>query len=264
MAIPKNDLPIALSIGVTGWNEEDSVGPTLASLLGQAIFARLAARGEGCEIVCLANGCTDRTIEIAQGVFSRLESERPRRRGLSAWVADIPEAGKSNAWNRFVHDFSAREARYLCLMDADIILDHPDTLDLLVGELDRNPHLACASDCPRKDIADRAHPTLRERLSLAGSDLTDGTEGRLNGMLYCIRAGVARKLRIPRDIALEDGFLKAAICTDHFRAPTDASRVVSVRGATHLYQPYLSLVDFLNNQKRQMIGQTALYVAVEY
>jgi hypothetical protein len=38
--------------------------------------------------------------------------------------------------------------------------------------------------------------------------------------------------------------------------------VVSVRGATHLYEPYLSLRDVLNNQKRQMIGQTTVHVAI--
>jgi glycosyltransferase involved in cell wall biosynthesis len=265
MSIPRNDLPIAISIGVMAWNEEASIGPMLASLLGQSIFARLAALGEGCEVVCLANGCSDRTVEIAGDAFRRSERENPSGPGPSAWVADIPEAGKNNAWNRFVHEFSAREARYLCLMDADIILNQRDTLEILFAELEGNPRLFCASDCPRKDIARKGRPTLRERLSLAGSDMTDTTEGRLNGMLYCMRAGIARNLYIPRDlIALEDGFLKSAVCTDFFRAPTDPSRVVSVRGATHLYVPYLSLRDFLNNQKRQMIGQTTVHVAVEY
>jgi hypothetical protein len=37
-----------------------------------------------------------------------------------------------------------------------------------------------------------------------------------------------------------------------------------VRGATHLYEPYLSLRDFMNNQKRQMIGQTTAYVTIEH
>lgn len=265
MVIPKNDLPITLSIGVSAWNEEASVGPMLASLLGQTIFARLAARGEGSEIVCLANGCTDRTVAVAGEVFSRMEREPTACRGLSARVSDIPEAGKNIAWNKFVHELAAPETRYLCFMDADIILDQPDTLELVVGELERNPHRLCASDFPRKDIACKAHPSLRERLSLAGSDMTDSTEGRLNGMLYCIRAGVARNLYLPRAInAIDDGFLKAAICTDFFRAPVDPSRVVSVRGATHLYQPYVELGDFLNNQKRQMIGQTTVHVAIEY
>jgi hypothetical protein len=84
-------------------------------------------------------------------------------------------------------------------------------------------------------------------------------------MLYCMRASVARNLYLPRDIvAVDDGFLKAAICTDFFRAPEDPTRVTAVRAATHLYEPYLSLGNFLNNQKRQMIGQTTVHVAIEY
>ncbi len=265
MSIPKNDLPIKLSIGIMAWNEEVSIGPMIASLLGQSIFALLAARNEGCEIVCLANGCTDRTAEVAREAFMRMEREHPSRHGLSAWVADIPEPGRNNAWNRFVHEFSARGTLYICLMDADIIFDRPDTLELVIGELERRPQLGGASDSPRKNIAGKARPSLRDRLSLAGSDMTDTIDGRLNGMLYCLRAGIARNLYLPRDLAAtDDGFFKASICTDFFRAPSDPSKVVSVRAATHLYEPYLSLHDFLNNQKRQMIGQTTVHVLIEH
>jgi len=265
MTIPKNDLPIELSIGITAWNEEASIVPMLASLLSQTIFPILEARGRGCEIICLANGCTDGTVELAKGCFATIDRLQPDRRGLVTQVAEISEPGKNNAWNRFVHEFSAREARYICLMDADIILNKPDTLELLVGELEGDAHLDCASGFPCKDIAGKARLSFRERLSLAGSDMTDSTSGRLSGMLYCMRAIVARNLYLPRDIiAVDDGFLKAAICTDFFRAPVDPSRVTAVRGATHLYEPYLSLGDFLNNQKRQMIGQTTVHVAIEF
>jgi glycosyltransferase involved in cell wall biosynthesis len=265
MTIPKNDLPITLSIGIMAWNEETSISPMLASLLGQSVFGRLAARGEGCEIVCLANGCTDRTADIAAAAFSKMRREQPVRHGLSARVAEIPEPGRNNAWNRFVHEFSAREARYICLMDADIILNQPETLELVMGELERNPHLGGASDCPCKNIAGKARPSPRERLSLAMSDMTGTIEGRLNGMLYCVRAGIARNIYLPRDLgATDDGFFKAIICTDFLCAPSDPTKVVSVRGATHLYEPYLSLHDVLNNQKRQMIGQTTVYVLIEY
>jgi glycosyltransferase involved in cell wall biosynthesis len=265
MTIPKNDLPIELSIGITAWNEEASIVPLLASLYGQTIFTFLAARDRGCEIICVANGCTDRTVQVAGDAFGRMALGQPERRGLVTRVAEISMPGKNNAWNRFVHEFSAREARYLCLMDADIILNKPDTLELLIGELERDPHLDCASGFPLKYIARKARPSFRERLSLAGSDMTDSTTGRLSGMLYCMRAAIARNLYLPRDIiAVDDGFLKAAICTDFFRAPVDPSRVTAVRGATHLYEPYLSLGDFLNNQKRQMIGQTTVHVAIEY
>jgi glycosyltransferase involved in cell wall biosynthesis len=265
MTIPKNDLPIELSIGITAWNEEESIVPLLASLGRQTIFEQLAARGRGCEIVCVANACTDRTVEVANSSFEKMAREQPGRRGLVTWVAEVSAPGKNNAWNRFVHEFSAREARYLCLMDADIILDKPDTLELLLRELEGNPRLDCASGFPLKDIAAKARPSLRERLSLAGSDMNDTTVGRLNGMLYCMRATIARNLYLPRDlVAVDDGFLKAAVCTDFFRAPVDASRVIAVREATHLYEPYLSLGAFLNNQKRQMIGQTTVHVAIEY
>ena len=260
-----SDFPIAVSIGIMAWNEEASIIPMLTSLFAQSLFAQLAARGECCEVICLANGCTDRTVAIATEIFARMEREHPARRGLQARVADIPTPGRNNAWNRFVHEFSARETRFLGLMDADIVFNRPDTLQLVLGELERNPRLSGASDWPVKNIAGQARPSWRERLSLATSDMTDTIPGRLNGMLYCLRAGLARNLYLPRDILInDDGFLKAAICTDFFRAPLDPGKVVSVRGATHLYEPYLSLRDVVNNQKRQMIGQTATHVLIEY
>jgi hypothetical protein len=53
-------------------------------------------------------------------------------------------------------------------MDADIILNKADTLELVLASSTANPHLDGASDCPIKSIAGKAHPTARERLSLAG------------------------------------------------------------------------------------------------
>ena len=67
----QNDFPVGLSIGIMAWNEESSLGPMLDSLFAQTIFARLAARGERCEVVCLANGCTDRTVDVAGEIFAR-------------------------------------------------------------------------------------------------------------------------------------------------------------------------------------------------
>jgi glycosyltransferase involved in cell wall biosynthesis len=265
MTLPPNELPVTLSIGIMAWNEEASIIPMLASLFEQSIFAHLAARNERCEVICLANGCTDRTVAIAAGIFAKAEREHPARRGLRASVADIPTPGRNNAWNQFVHEFSAREARFICLMDADIVFNRPDTLQLVLSELERNPRLGGASDTPVKNIAGKAWLSWRERLSLATSDMTDTIPGRLNGMLYCLRSEIARNLYVPLDVLVnDDGFFKAAICTDFFRAPLDPGKVVSVRGATHLYEPYLSLRDVLNNQKRQMIGQTTAHVLIEY
>src|SRR4051812_48446347 len=142
--------PVALSIAILAWNEEDGIAATLNSLFAQSIFATLAARGERCEVVCVANGCKDRTVPISRELFARVEAEHVARAGITTKVADIPEAGRNNAWNKFIHEISAREARYLCVMDADIIFNRPDTVELVFAELERNRHLGGASDWPVK------------------------------------------------------------------------------------------------------------------
>jgi hypothetical protein len=204
-------------------------------------------------------------VEVARETIASMERANRIPPGSSARVEDIRAPGRNNAWNRFVHEFSGRGTRYICLMDADILFNQADTLELVVAALEGDPHLGAASDTPVKDIALKDHPTLRERLSLATSDMTGTIDGKLNGMLYCMRSAIARNLYLPRDVvANDDGFIKEAICTDFFRAPADTRKVVSVAGATHLYQPYLSLRDVLNNQKRQMIGQTTVHVIIVY
>src|SRR5262249_12520320 len=140
-----SEAPIALSIGILAWNEEASIGPMLESLFAQSLFRHLADRGERCEVICLANGCTDRTVPFTRDFFERMEREHVDRAGLSAWVADIPEPGRNNAWNRFVHELSSAEARFLCVMDADIVFNRPDTLELVLHELETDPHLGGAS-----------------------------------------------------------------------------------------------------------------------
>jgi hypothetical protein len=257
--------PYVLSLGILAWNEEGAIAPMLESLFRQTIFSVLAARGGRCEVVCLANGCTDGTTAVARGIFERVARDHPDRGSIRAWVADIPEPGRNNAWNRFVREYSCPGAGYIALMDADIIFDKADTIELVLGALERDPRLGGASDWPVKDMGAAGAGALRRRLSLATSDMTGAIAGRLNGMFYCLRAEIARNLYFPRDLgATDDGFIKAAICTDFFREPLDPARVVSVRGATHLYQPYLTLREVINNQKRQMIGQTSVHVLIEH
>jgi glycosyltransferase involved in cell wall biosynthesis len=254
-----------LSIGILAWNEEESIRPMLESLLRQTVFHYLAAKGERCEIVCLANGCTDGTVAAAAGTFAEARARGLLSHQTAAWVEDIREPGRNNAWNRFVHGISDSGTGYICLMDADILLNQPHTLEILLRKLETDANLGAVSDSPVKDISLKARPNVRERLSLATSDMTNSIEGRLNGMLYMMRSWIARNLYLPRDlVANDDGFFKAAICTNFFTERLDRSKVLSVGAATHLYQPYLSARDVLKNQKRQMIGQTIVHVLVEH
>lgn len=257
--------PVVLSIGMMAWNEEESICTTLESLFRQSVFERLCARHEQCEILVLANGCTDRTVAVARELFDRMEREHPWADGFTARVIDIPEPGRNNAWNRFVHEFSAVEARFIALMDADIVFHHRDTIYNLMATMERRPHVSATSGKQCKDLMFKERKTLWERISLATSDMTGTIEGRISGQLYCMRSSVARNLLLPRDLsANDDGFFKAAICTEFFSRPLDPSRIVTAPDAAHIYEAYISLRDILNNQKRQMIGQTGVYVLLEY
>src|SRR5438128_744863 len=66
-----------LSIGIIAWNEEETIVPMLRSVLQQSLFAELSRRGETCEIICVANGCTDRTAEVAAEFLSTQSQTHP-------------------------------------------------------------------------------------------------------------------------------------------------------------------------------------------
>lgn len=255
-----NGHPIVVSIGVFAWNEADAIRRTLDSVLRQSIFAELARRGQRCELVCVANGCSDATPAIAAEILDAAAREHPARAALVTRALDIPERGKFNAWNVFVHERSAPEAELLILMDGDIVLHGEGTLSALCAALLEHPEANIATDEPLKDLALKARKSIFDRISLATSAMSRGG-AQVSGQLYCIRAAVARNIWLPAGLpACEDGFIKTLVCTDFLSHETDVGRVVRAPGAAHVFESYATVLDVLRNQKRQMIGQTALHV----
>jgi hypothetical protein len=254
----------SLSIGVIAWNEEDAIGLMLKSLFRQSLFARLIERNLQCEVICVANGCTDATPRVASAILADQARVHPCRERFSCRVEHLQERGKINAWNQFVHSLSAAGSRFLFLMDGDIVIHHPDTLWNLLEALEANPGAGVSVDQPLKDILFRTRKTVWERISLAASKLTQAGEAQLSGQLYCIRAEVARRIFLPKDLAAcEDGFIKALVCSDLLTRPTDPGRIVRPGNATHIFEPYLSIREICRNQKRQVIGQTMVHVLVD-
>ena len=256
--------PTALSIGILAWNEEDTIATALETLFHQSVFTTLANRGQRSEVVVVANGCTDRTVEVARATFERIAACHPAAAAVNGRVVDVREPGKCNAWNRFVHEFSAREAPYLCFMDADIVFQNADAILLLLHALDRDAHARAASGRPCKDIQFKARKTWRDRVSLATSNMAATGTGQICGQFYCLRADVARGIYLPRDLNGEDGFIKAAICTDGFTRASDPSRIATVPEAVHVFEAYMTPRQILNNQTRQMVLQTHVHVLVEF
>lgn len=256
--------PHLLSLGIFAWNEERAIGATLDSLFQQSLFRELERRQGSCEILCVTNGCTDSTAETAARIFQEQASWHPYAHCFEARVVAIQERGKINAWNQFVHRFSSRGSRFLCMMDADILIHCPTTVWNLVRTLEEDREASVAVDRPRKDVSLNARKGIREWLSDAASHITTAAEAQLCGQLYCIRSEVARRIYLPRELsACEDGILKALVCTDNLAHAVWPRRIQVAEEAEHTFEAYTSPMAILRNQKRQVIGQTMVHVLVD-
>jgi hypothetical protein len=260
----KSGNDISISIGVIAWNEERAIVPMLNSLFEQSLFVELSERDLKCEVLCVANGCSDRTASVAAEFFQRQTERHPFRKQFICRVADIPERGKLNAWNQFVHSISAPTARFLFLIDADIILHNPRTLWNMLMALEEDPSAKISVDAPRKDVCFKRKHSWRERLSLQASDITSSASAQLCAQLYCMRAEVARNIYLPKDLgACEDGFIKQLACTDFLTKPVMPERIVLAKDAEHTFGAYTSPGMIFKNQKRQIIGQTVVHVLID-
>src|SRR5258705_2234776 len=99
-----------VSLAIFAWNEERAIKAAIQSLASQNLFAHLSERGLDCEVLCICNGCTDRTPVVAAEGFEELERSSSSPPSFNGQVVNILRRGKLNAWNQFVHRLSAKEA----------------------------------------------------------------------------------------------------------------------------------------------------------
>jgi hypothetical protein len=176
----------------------------------------------------------------------------------------LSERGKLNAWNQYVHIFSDKAARFLIMMDADILIHRCETLYNMVFSLEQNSEASISVDRPCKDIQFKPHRTMSDRLSLAATQMTSAGDGQLCAQLYCIRSEVARNIYLPKDLAAcEDGFIKALVCTDFLKHQAKAERICVAPNAEHTFEAYTTPGTIFKNQKRQIIGQTIVHILVD-
>lgn len=110
-----------LRVIVPAHNEEVTITDCLRSLIWSVLPPDWT-----CEIVVAANGCSDRTVEIAEELASDAAAE-----GKCLNVIDLPEASKPNALNAAGVD----GARVLAYIDADVCVS-PTLLSKLIEILD--------------------------------------------------------------------------------------------------------------------------------
>ena len=244
-----------VSIGILAYQEETRIGALLESLTGQTLLADAEFTTT---IHCVPNGCRDKTAGFARAGLEKLQRSAPR---VAVAVHEIAEPGKANAWNRFVHEFSAADADMLLLLDADIQLGEPGCLLQVVRGLRDHPGAVVAVDTPVKDIALSSHPSARDKMSLAASHIQLSGIPKLTGHLYCARAGALRRIWLPPGLLVEDGFLKAMLLTEGFSQPENTAGIVRAAGATHTFQAVKTFAEWFKHERRIFNG-TAVNIAL--
>jgi len=174
------------SIAVFAHNEAPRIVASLRSIVA-------AAEGQPIAITVLANGCSDRTVAVAQDFALNCAA-------ASIHVLEIPLGDKANAWNVYVHEVTSSQAPGSVQMhvftDGDLCVDR--------GAL---PALAAAFAVHSSANAVGAMPsTGRDREAWRQRMLRDGT---LAGCLYALSSEFVdrvrlRHIRLPRGLIGED------------------------------------------------------------
>lgn len=243
-----------LSIGILAHNESGSIEVLLRSLCQQSLFSDANDKHE-VEIVVVPNGCTDDTAGVSRQALEQLAIEY----GQTSWtwrVCEVKEAGKSNAWNLFIHQFAAPDADFFYLMDADIQLHDRTSLEEMLKALIDNSEYWIALDRPIKDVELKENKNWLEKLSVAVSKSSNKGQLYICGQLYCGRAEPLRAMHLPTGLPVEDGFLTQMVISENFtiEKPTFSKRIVRVETASHVFEAYTNPLELINHEVRVVVG----------
>lgn len=150
-----------------------------------------AGRSENVPVYVLANGCTDRTVDVARDYAAR----RP-----NIVVIEIAKGDKANAWNVFVHEHAPQEG-FAAFVDGDVT-PAPESITRLVEGLiaDETAHVASAVPFSGRNRDAQVHAVLASH----------GVQGNL----YVARAAFLdrirrQNIRMPVGFVREDGLIGA-------------------------------------------------------
>jgi hypothetical protein len=213
-------------------------GPGIAATVA-AIAAQDAMTGGlvDMRVHVLAHDCTDDTAAQAQWAAP------PGFR-----VHDLPGTGRSQTWNRFVHDLSRREADILVFCDAAIGLPEADGLTRLIADLAARPDLQLLLSRP---VVASRQDRLAQRLAAATPPDAGAT---FDGQLYAMPAAAARRNILPIGLPLPTAFLRDMVLTDRFTGGIDPARIGGVEGLYHLAPSHRGFRALIAYRTRLVVG----------
>lgn len=195
--------PTRWAIAVFAHNEAENIAASLDSLIG-------AGLGPHDRVVVLANGCRDATEAVVRAyAASHAQVE----------LASIALGDKSNAWNRFVHEYAGRAQAYIFL-DGDCLAG-AGALPALVSALVAEPQARAAAALPTTG----RHGAVTRLRMIEHRDLA--------GNLYALSADFVDRLRaggvrLPIGLIGEDSLVGALVKWDLAPGHWREERVVPV------------------------------------
>jgi glycosyltransferase involved in cell wall biosynthesis len=254
-----SDKRMNISVGVVAWNEESSITAALASILEQTVFTEAGRLGIRAELIVIANGCTDRTVELADRFLARARVEFPDGGPVELRLIEVPEAGFANAWNLLAHTHSRTEAEFIFFVNADIVIDQPAAFERMLATIRKDYDMKMVvSPLGHKHIEAAKCLGFYDRLNLAVTRFTERTQtAQVRGHCFCARASAMRTVWLPKRFpGAVDGLFKRMIISDMAGRPDTPARIGVAPDASYTFEAYRTLPDIWNRRIRLFVGQT--------
>ncbi len=228
-----SDKKIRCSVGITAYNEEANIGQLLQAMLDQRLYSV-----EISEIIVVASGCEDRTVDIVRGYMAR----DPR---IKLIVQECRE-GKTSAVNLFLQQ--AQED--ICVLESGDTLPGEDSIEKMV-RMFADPQVGMTGaqkvpvNAPQHIIGYLSHLRLRLEHQLC-------LEIPRTGELIAFRKVFDH---IPPDVAMDEAFVEALIIQRGMQVRYAPDAVVFNMGPE-------TLGDFIRQRRRNFAGH--LYLKDKY
>lgn len=249
---------VKISVGVVAWNEESSIALALESILKQSIFRSSKSLDCETELIVIANGCTDRTVEVTDDYLKKARCEFPEGGPVRLRLEVVPEAGFANAWNLLTHTYSRTDADFIYFVNADIIIDQTDAFELMLRRLQRDYAMRVISPVGHKHIEAAKCKSLCDRLNLAVTRFTEKNQtAQVRGHCFCACAPAMRSVWLPKYFpGAVDGCFKRMIVSDMAATPDNPARIGLLLNASYTFEAYRTFRDIFSRRVRLFVGQT--------
>ena len=238
--------PIQVAIGVLARNEAATIGALLQDLARQTL---LDSPLVSVSVAVIANACSDATAHVAREAF-----KGDAFRNVATSVHEIAQAGKSNAWNEFVHRIANKNTEFAFFLDADIRIPQNGDLLLLLKSLIASSEAVVAVDRSVKDLEFERPRGISEWLIKKATGTANDTRTAIAGALYCVRYAAVEEIWMPLGLPGEDGFLRAMLLTSSFAHEEQLRRHLFVDGPYHVFESMRDAKSVLQHNVRLAIG----------